>query len=169
MRPAETLNFRAWENRGAALLARRNCMDIDAERSAPLAGAGARSHQKARRLFRAISRARELPVWRLASQPAAIASTVNARGRDLKALKAKAAEQPVVHDQEYNGADSRDDHGIEIESGYAPHSEGVEEPAPDNCSSDAKKNVQYDALSGPIDDFAGNEAGNEPNDDPRDN
>jgi len=79
------------------------------------------------------------------------------------------AEQRVVHDQEHSGADRRDDHTVEIEPGYAPHSDGVEEPAPDNCSSDPKKNVQYDALSGPIDDFAGNEAGNEPNDDPRDN
>jgi hypothetical protein len=75
----------------------------------------------------------------------------------------------VVHDEDHSGADSRDDHAIEIESSHAPHSEDVEEPATNNCSADPKKNVQDDALSGPIDDFAGNEASNEPKDDPRDN
>lgn len=81
----------------------------------------------------------------------------------------RAAGQPVVHDEEDGGADSRDHHAIDIESGYAAHSEDVEQPTPDNCSADPEKNVQDDALSGPIDDFAGNEAGNEPKDDPSDN
>ena len=75
----------------------------------------------------------------------------------------------MVHDEKRSGADSGDDHAVEIESGHAAHSEDVEEPATDNCSADPKKNVQDDALSGPIDDFAGNEAGNKPKNDPRDN
>jgi len=79
------------------------------------------------------------------------------------------AEQRVIDGEEHNGAERRDDDAIEIESGHAAHSEDVEEPTADNCSADPKQNVQDDALAGPIDDFAGNEAGNEPNDDPRDN
>jgi hypothetical protein len=94
-----------------------------------------------------------------------------ARGRSggSKALKVRAAEKPVVHEEEHGGADSRDHHAIDIESGYAAHSEDVEKPTPDYCSADPKKNVQDDALSGSIDDFAGNEAGNEPKNDPGDN
>jgi len=75
----------------------------------------------------------------------------------------------MVDDEKRYGADSRDDHAVDIESGHAAHSEDVEEPATDHRSADPKKNVQDGALSGPIDDFAGNEAGNEPKDDPRDN
>jgi hypothetical protein len=78
-------------------------------------------------------------------------------------------EQTVVHEEDHSGADSRYDRAIEIESGHAPHSEEVEEPTTNNCSADPKKNVQDDALSGPIDDFAGNEASYKPKDDPRDN
>jgi hypothetical protein len=87
----------------------------------------------------------------------------------LKALKARAAEQPMVHDEDHSGADGRDDHAIEIQSGHAAHSGDVEEPAADKRSADPKKNVQNEPFSGSIDDFAGNEAGNEPKDDPRDN
>jgi hypothetical protein len=43
------------------------CMDARVQPSAQLPGAGARSHQEARRLLRAVSGARELPVRRLAS------------------------------------------------------------------------------------------------------
>jgi hypothetical protein len=88
---------------------------------------------------------------------------------ESEALKASAAEQSVVHHENRCGADGRDDHAIEIESGHAAHSDDVEEPAPDKCSADPKKYVQDEPFSGPIDDSAGNEAGNEPKDDPRDN
>jgi len=86
-----------------------------------------------------------------------------------KALKARATEHPVVHEENHSGADSRDDRAIKIESAHTPHSEDVEEPATNKCSTDPKKNVQDGALSGPIDDFAGNKASNEPKDDPREN
>ena len=75
----------------------------------------------------------------------------------------------MIHDEDHCGTESCDEHAVEIESGYAPHSEAVEEPAADNRSADPKKNVQDDALSGPIDNFAGNEACNEAKDDPRNN
>jgi hypothetical protein len=86
-----------------------------------------------------------------------------------KPPKARPTEQPVVYDEEHSGTGGRDHHAVEIEPGHAPHSEGVEEPAANNCSDNPKKSVQDDALSGPIDDFAGNEAGNEPKDNPREN
>ena len=100
------------------------------------------------------------------------APTVNAgagaRARS-QALKARAAKQGVIRDEEHSGTDSRDEHAIEIEPGHARHSEDMEEPASDNCSAYPKKYVQDDTLSAPIDDFAGNEAGNKPKDDPRNN
>ena len=75
----------------------------------------------------------------------------------------------MVHDEDHDGADGRDNQAIEIESADAPRSEAVEEPAADDCSADSKKNVHNDAFSSPIDDLAGNEPRNKPKDDPRDN
>src|SRR5271156_7254570 len=60
---------------------RRHCMDAWGQPSAPFAGARARSHQEAGRLFRAIPGSCELPVRRLATHrargPGALGGLVN--------------------------------------------------------------------------------------------
>jgi len=57
-------------------------------------------------------------------------STREAARTRSRALKARTAEQRVIDDEEHSGAQRRDDHAIEIESGHSAHSKDVEEPAP---------------------------------------
>jgi len=81
--------------------------------------------------------------------------------------QAVAPEYYVVYEKHHDGADGRNDHAVEVKSGYTAHSEFVEEPATDDCSDDSEQNVHNDAFSPAIDDLARDEPGNKSKDDPR--
>ena len=94
----------------------------------PGTGSGKRTAEIAKRqarLSRKITMANELAVYVFGLlAPTREAGRMRSKPSKAEAPppKTKATEQPVVYDKEHGGADSRDHHAVEIESGHTPHS-----------------------------------------------
>ena len=65
----------------------------------------------------------------------------------------------MVEQRHYDGADVRNKHTVEIDTGHAGHPEFVEEPAPYCRADDTEDNIQNDARPALIDQLAGYKAG----------
>jgi hypothetical protein len=72
----------------------------------------------------------------------------------------------VVDDQHDDRPNDSDKHAVKIEAGNARRAKGGEDEASDNCSDHAKDDVEKEALTGSVDDFAADEPGDEAQDDP---
>jgi hypothetical protein len=67
----------------------------------------------------------------------------------------------VIDNQQNHGPDYRHEETVEVESGYARGSKGVEQPSTGKSADNAQQDVEQDALTSAIYDPAADEAGNQ--------
>ena len=80
---------------------------------------------------------------------------------ESNAPRAIATEQSVIEDEQHDSTDDRNNCAVKIQPAHTRHSKHSEQPPSEDCSDDPKKNVDDDALTGSVDDLAGDEARNE--------
>src|SRR5690242_1240353 len=64
----------------------------------------------------------------------------------------------VVEEEDHDGPDYSHKHAVEIQASNALRTELGEEEAPDHGPDDTENDIQENALTGLVDDFAGNES-----------
>jgi hypothetical protein len=66
----------------------------------------------------------------------------------------------VIDDQDNYGADYSDQNAVKVQAGDARLAEAIEEPATHYSADDSEEDVEYQSLTGFVDDLASDETGN---------
>jgi len=64
----------------------------------------------------------------------------------------------MIDEQHDNRARNSHQNAVEIQTGYAGHTEGIEQPSANHRTNDTEDDVDYQAIAGLVDEFAGNES-----------
>jgi hypothetical protein len=72
-----------------------------------------------------------------------------------RALPGSSPSESVIQNQQNHGSDNRHEETIDIESAYARGSKYVEQPATGKSAHNSQQDIEKDALTSPVDKFAG--------------
>src|SRR6185437_5362282 len=75
--------------------------------------------------------------------------------------------QQVIDDQEDDRARYGDHEAVEVQAGYSMHAERPEQPAADQRTNDAEKDIEKQPFARLVDDLAGDEARDQAQNNPR--